>query len=105
VHENIAIRQYRNEQEIKYINTLFMVQSVMYAAGVIAAASTGSAMPSPDKLNELNDAFKELLMPEYAEERQDKAERVKKILEDGANQAPFVVTAMAYDKRKKKGLN
>ncbi len=106
MQEAIAIRQYRREQEIRYINTMAVVQSIMYAAGVIRSAIIPDASsPSPDSLNKLLDTFRVLLMPELEESMKEKAESVKKMLEDAQNQTPFKVEAMNRETRRGKGLN
>jgi hypothetical protein len=100
------MRQYRREQEIRYISTMVVVHSIMHAAGIIAAASTPNASsPSPDSLNKLLDSFKVLLMPELEESMKEKADNVKKMLEDAQNQTPFKVEAMSQENRRGKGLN
>jgi hypothetical protein len=106
VQEAIAMRQYRREQEIRYISTMVVVQSIMHAAGVIAAASSPNvSSPSPDSLNKLLDSFKILVMPELEEGMKEKADNVKKMLEDAQNQTPFRVEPMNRENRRGKGLN
>lgn len=88
----------------EYVKTLTIVKAIEYAAGVIATAGSGEP-PSTDGVNGLLGELKDLLLPEMAEDREDKAKKVKRIMEHEMAQGPFKVESMAHEGRNKKGFN
>ena len=105
--ETLAIRSHRRNEEIRYINSIVMVQSIRYAADrIVAALTPGASAPSPDSLNKALDLLQDYMMPDEADKRVDKAAKIKKILEDESNSKPFTVVPMAFEGRQKgRGLN
>ena len=77
----------------------------MEAANRISATLVGDNTPSSDTLRDLLSGYKELLMPESAEEREEKAKKVKEVMERENEKGPFQVEPMVFGQRKKRGLN
>ena len=81
-----------------------MVQAIFYSVSSLATALSGGDPGSPDTVNDLLSELKTLLLPSMANEKEDKAEKVKRIMERELSAGPFKVEAMVYEK-KGKGLN
>lgn len=73
----------------------------MYAADKIISVLSGSgSAPNPDKLNELLGLLQNYLLPDEAGKREEKALKIKKILEDENNAKPFKVIPMSFGNRR-----
>jgi hypothetical protein len=106
VQEQLALAAFRQRQEEKFVSTLLIVKSILHAANIISAATTGGNAPASNDLQELLGTLKGIMMPEYREEQAKKAEKVKEIMERESKIGSFQVQAMNRTrKRKKKGLN
>lgn len=77
---------------------------MMYVGGAVATSLAGEQPGSPDAVNDLLEQLKILLIPSATKDKDDKAEKVKKIMERELSTGPFKVEAMVYNK-KGKGLN
>ncbi len=80
-----------------------IVNTIAYAAGVIANVSVGEQPPSPDGVNKLLDQLKVMLLPEMREDIDKQSERVKELMKREQDSGPFKVQSMVYSK-KGKGL-
>lgn len=87
------------------METLLLVQTILLAGSRVAAAVGGGEAPGSSDLQELLSSFKAALLPEFVEEQEKRAEKIRKIVEEEAKVGSFQVQAMTYEKRKKKGLN
>lgn len=100
----MALSAFRSKQQEKYLNSLLIVKTILHAAGFISAAVTGGNAPASNDLQELLGAYKSLLMPEYNDEKEEKARRVKEIMEKENEIGSFQVSSMSYSSRPKKGF-
>ena len=105
VQEKFALRAFKERQYTRYVEVLLVVNAILEAANRISAANTDGQPSSSNNLKELLNTYKELLMPEYAEERDAEVKKVQKIMERESKIGSFKVEPMVYGKRKKKGLN
>lgn len=105
IKETLAINAFKDKQQTKYIETLLIVNTIIEVGNRIAAAVTNNQHNGSNTLKELLDTYKELLIPEFSEEKDRKAKRFKEIMERENSSGPFQVEAMAYETRSKKGLN
>lgn len=86
-----------------YLNTIAIIQAVVYAGQTSAAAAAGSDQsPSTDGLNKTISALQDLLLPGDDTEKKERAERAKRIMEEEINKGPFKVEGMVYNKSKRK---
>lgn len=99
-----ALKAFKEKQYTRYTETLLMVNSIIVASNNIVSALQGEQAPS-NSLQDLLSSYKELLMPEFVEEREAKAKKVKKIMEQESAIGAFVVEPMVHGERSKKGLN
>lgn len=81
------------------------MNTILTAADRISAAVTGGEASSSSDLKELLNSYKELLMPEFVEEREAKVKKVHEIMKRENEVGSFQVEAMTYGPRSRKGLN
>ena len=104
--ESLAIRTFREERQVEYLKLLAVVQAIGYTGNLVASVVAGSENPpNPDKLNDLLGSIRGILMPELAEEKDDKAKQVKELMAKELNAGPFKVESMVFDNKREKGLN
>lgn len=104
MQEQVALSAFRGRQEEKYLQTLLIVNSIFHAAGLVSAAVTGGNAPSSSDIQELLNTYKINLMPEYKNDQELKAQKVKEIMEKENEIGSFQVSSMSYSSRPKKGF-
>lgn len=103
--EQLAIGAFEKNQEIKYVHALLMVKSILAAGQQVAAALSEGQGPSLEGISTLLSTYKEMLMPSLVTAREEKVEKVKRIMEREAKAGPLRVESMVYETRKKRGFN
>lgn len=103
VRETLAMKALRQQNTAMYVQTLALVQAITYGAGAIMAAVAGgdAQPPSPDDLNKTMGNLLNLLLPSK-DEKDENAERAKKMMEAEIEKGPFKVEGMSYNKPKRK---
>ena len=104
MNETLAFRALNQKNLAEYVKTLTIVQTIIYAAGAMATSLSGEQPGSPDAVNDLLEHLKHLLIPNSKKDKEDKAQKVKRIMERELTSGPFKVESMVYNK-KGKGLN
>ncbi len=105
MQEQFALRAFKDKQYTRYVEVLLIIKSILTAADRISGALTDNQPSSSSDLKDLLSTYKELLMPEFAEEREEKVKKVQKIMERESKIGSFTVEPMVHDERNKKGLN
>ena len=83
VEEAIHLRVQQRERVIEFTKTLLIVNTIISAANSIASAlAEDSSSPSNDNIKDMIESLRGLLLPEYAEDKEKKAERARKLLEE-----------------------
>ena len=101
VRESFAIRAHKRSQEAEFLKFRAIIEAIIYAANGIAGSD-----PSSDTLESLISSVKNILLPDLAEEKEDKATKVKELMKAELERGPFKVEAMDFGKgRSKKGMN
>jgi hypothetical protein len=101
LEESLAFRAIKQKNLIEYMKVHTIVQTIGYAADVIATVSAGEQPPGPDKVNKLLESLKVMLLPETREELEHKSQKVKTLMEQAQNAGPFKVQAVVKTKRGK----
>lgn len=103
VQEELAMRAFRHKQYTRFLETRTIVEAITFVGGLVVAAinKSGSA-PKLDPLNDLLGELRSQLMPDLAEEKDSKAKKVKKIIEEEINRGPFKVESMGTTSKGKK---
>lgn len=84
------------------MGTLVIVKAILQAANIIAAASAGGEAPSNNDIQKVLGAYKTLLMPEFRDEQEKRAEKVKEIMEKENEIGSFQVSSLNYNRPKNK---
>lgn len=101
LRESLALRAFRRNQIITLVQTQTIVQSIHWMANTITTAvQKGDSFPSPDNINDLLETLRTLLLPELAEDKENRAQKVMKVMEKEIARGPFKVEGMAYNKKK-----
>jgi len=99
--ETAALKAFKNKQLLSYKKTQVLVEAIVYAGNTVSSMlAEDASAPSPDRINDLMGDLRELLFPEMASERDEKAKKVKKVMEREIAKGPFVVEGMTYGKKK-----
>jgi len=81
--EAIHIRILRRQKSIEFTKNLLMVNTIISSSNNVAASmSEESSSPSNDNIKDMIECLRGLLMPEYAEDKDEKAQKARKILEE-----------------------
>jgi len=94
--ESIAIVALRRRNNIKLVTTMSIINAIIHASDKIAyAVSTGATSPpTGEGLKKSVEQLQTLLVPEYGEEIERKAERFKKLLIKEAEGGPINIRAI-----------
>ena len=91
---------HRRNQQIEYYKTLAVVQASIYSGNMAAAAAAGdTSSVSVDNVNKALEQLRELLIPELVEDRKQREEKAKKIMDQELSKGSFKVTARTFDKK------
>lgn len=83
MEEAFVLRSIWEQGQAEYLKTLTIVNSVVMAAnGIISALSDGEATPNNDKLKNVLNYLKDLLIPQLREDTEKKAADAKAVLEE-----------------------
>lgn len=104
VEETLAFRAFQQRNLSEYYKVLSVVQAIMYGFSSMIKVMSQEQPGSPEALNDLLTQLRNLLLPETVKETEDKAKKVKQIMENEISSGPFKVESMVY-KKKGKGLN
>lgn len=97
------MKAFRERQLTSFVQTRVIVESVVYAGNLIASTMSNSDnSPGPDKINDLLDDLRSLLMPEFKEDKERRAKKFKRLMEQEVSQGPFKVEGMSYGKKRKR---
>lgn len=96
------MQAFRKRQLAQYTQTAIIVNAIQYGAGVVASALSDGESPSPDKVNDLLNHLKSLLLPDLAEEKDEQAKKAMKAMEEEIKKGPFQVEGMQYNGGKRK---
>lgn len=99
LEETVAIQRFEQNQRLEFLKVLAVNSAIMRAADAISASIGGGSAPSMDKHNELIDMIKDEFMPWISTAKNDKAEEVKKIMQEQLDLGPLKVTSMEYNKK------
>lgn len=95
------MRAFRNQQITNWMQLQAMIQCITFVGESITMAVANKPGPSPDKLNELLANLRGLIFPDLAEEKEERAKKVMKIMEEEIGKGPFKVEGMVYTKPKR----
>lgn len=99
----LAIRALREEKRASLLQTNIIVQAINFAADKISATVAQSDQsPSPDSLNKALEELQDLFFPDQSSEREERAQRAKKIMEEELKKGSFKVEGMVYNSPKRK---
>ena len=100
LEETIAVRRFEDDRKIEYMKVQVMVSAIFRSAEAIASAlSEGGKTPSMDAHNDLMDSLRSLMLPWIVSDKEDKTEKVKRIMEEEMKQGPLQVTSMEYNRK------
>lgn len=111
MQEFLAIRAFDHKKQVEYLKLLAVVKAIEFSTGSIMSAISNAnggdaSPPSPDGVNNLLDTIKGMLIPALAEDKEEKARKVKETIKREIERGPLIVQSMANTSSlKKKGLN
>ena len=83
VEEAVHLRMQRRERIIEFTKTLLLVNTIISASNnIVSALSEDGSSSSNDNVKDMIESLRGLLLPEYAEDKEEKAENARKILEE-----------------------
>lgn len=104
IEETLALRAFQQRNLSEYYKVVTVVNTIIYGFGALISSMNGGQAESPEKINDLLTTLRTLLLPDTEKDTENKAKKVKDIMERELSNGPFKVEAMTYKKRGK-GLN
>lgn len=99
--ESLAMRAFKRDQMITLVQTSIIVQSINWMANsVVTAVQQGDSFPSTDGINDLMGVLRSLLLPELADDKEDRTKKAMEVMEREISKGPFKVEGMAYNRKK-----
>jgi hypothetical protein len=89
----------QRREEIEYLKLMAIVNAIITAGNKIAAAVTSSEFTGSDSLNKLLDIIKEQMMPQNKEALEERARKIKEMLEKEVAGGPIQVQVVGKGKR------
>lgn len=88
--ETLAISAHRHREQVRFRRTMVLVNAIIHTGKMVAQAAAGSGSSSDgDELQKSINGLKELMFPELAEDREEKAREAKKLIEEEMNKGPM----------------
>ena len=103
IQETFILKSLHQEKLVEYLKSVVQVNATLSAGNMVAAAlSEGASSPSNDKLQNVLNYLKELLLPEYGEDTEARAERAKALLDEEQNKV-YTIRKLAKSTSAEKG--
>jgi len=97
--EDVAIAEYKKQQQTEYLKLLAINSAVFRAAELIGSALGSETKPAMDKHKELLEMLQDVFMPDSKVSKVDETEKARKIIEEEFKRGPFKVQAMVYNRK------
>lgn len=79
-----------------------VVNAILQGANRIQAGMTGQDAPNGDALRKTLDQVKDMLLPHYAEDTEERATEAKKVLAREVSQGPLKYTVVGGDSKRRR---
>ena len=103
LEEAFVLRSIGEQGQIEYMKIVAIINAIIMAAnGIISAVSDGESTPNNDKLKNVLNSLKDLLIPQLREDTEKKAAQAKAVLEEEQSKV-YTVRKLAQSTAAQKG--